>query len=174
MARGDFGFPPEDAGGAGGSTVNPDDEGAGDPAIKPGTNAGGIPLNVRLLGVFLGLASFGAIIWLGWRRLLGQVSEPRAAYARVGYLAALSRMGPAENLTPQEYGRKLAAAVPDMAAALDQIVHTYVRVSYSKHGVNSEDRSNVARAWPQARNHLLRYALIRIIPSKAHLRRFGF
>ena len=167
IARGEFGFPPQDAGGAGGSTVKPDDEGAGDPAIKPDSNAGGIPLNVRLLGVFLGLASFGAIIWLGWRRLFGQVSEPRAAYARVGYLAALSRMGPTENLTPQEYGRKLAAAVPDMAAALGQIVRTYVRVSYSKHGVNSEDRSNVARAWPQVRNHLLRYALLSAL-------RFGF
>ena len=61
----------------------------------------------------------------------------------------------------------------EMAAALDQIVRTYVRVSYSKHGVNSEDRSNVARAWPQARNHLLRYALTRIIPSRAHLRHSG-
>ena len=173
MARGDFGFPPQDAGGAGGSTVTPDDEGVGDPAIKPDSNAGGIPLNARLLGVFLGLASFGAIIWLGWRRLFGHVSEPLAAYARVGHLAALSRMGPTETLTPQEYGRKLAAAVPEMAAALDQIVRTYVRVSYSKHGVNSEDRSNVARAWPQARNHLLRYALTRIIPSRAHLRHSG-
>jgi len=167
VARGEFGFLPQDAGGAGGSTVKPDDEGAGDPAIKPDSNAGGNPLNVRLLGVFLGLASFGAIIWLVWRRLFGQVSEPRAAYARVGYLAALSRMGPTENLTPQEYGRKLAAAVPDMAAALDRIVHTYVRVSYSKHGVNSEDRSNVAQAWPQVRNHLLRYALLSAL-------RFGF
>jgi hypothetical protein len=170
IARGEFGFPPQDAGGAGDPMVKPDDEGVGDPATKPDSSAGGIPLNVRLLGVFLGLTSLGVIIWLGWRRLFGQVSEPLAAYARVGHLAALSRMGPRENLTPQEYGRKLAAAIPEMAAALDQIVRTYMRVYYSKHRVNSEDRSNVARAWPYVRGHLLRYALTRIIPARTHLR----
>ena len=167
IVRGESGFLPQDAGGADGSTVTPGDDGAGDPAIKPDTSVGGIHLNLRLLGVLLGLASFGAIIWVGWRRLFGQVSEPRAAYARVGYLAALSGLGPRENLTPREYGRKLAAAVPDMAAALDQIVHSYVRVSYSKHDVSREDRSKLAEAWPQVRKHLLRHALYSVL-------RFGF
>jgi transglutaminase-like putative cysteine protease len=147
ITRGDFGFPPQDAGGTGDSTVEPDSKETGS------------PWNVRLLGIPLGLALFGAILWLGWRRLLGQVSEPRVAYARIGYLAALSGVGPRENLTPQEYGRRLAAAVPEMSAALDKIVYTYVRVSYSKHDLNNEDRSNIATAWPQARNRLLRHAL---------------
>ena len=170
IPRGESGFPPQDAGGAIGPTVNPGREGSGGPAINPDNYETGSPLNIRLLGLFVGLAFLGAISWLGWRRLFGPVSEPLAAYARVGHLAALSRMGPRENLTPQEYGRKLAAAVPEMAAALEQIVHTYVRASYSKHGVNSEDRSNMARAWPQVRGHLLRYALTRLIPSRAHLK----
>ena len=165
IARGDSGFPPQD--GSGGPVVPPDGGGSGDPAVEPDGNGTDSPLNVRLLGVFVGLAFLGAIMWLAWRRLFGQVSEPRAAYARIGYLAVLSRMGPKENLTPQEYGRRLAAAVPEMAAALDQIIHTYVRVSYSKHGVNSEDRSKVAQAWPQVRDHLLRYALLSAL-------RFGF
>jgi len=154
IARGEFGFPPQDGEGTGGSTVKPD-----------GTETGS-PWNVRLLGIPLGLALFGAIMWLGWRRLLGQVSEPRVAYARIGYLAALSGVGPRENLTPKEYGRRLAAAVPEMSAALDRVVYTYVRVSYSQHNLNSEDRSNIARAWPQVRNHLLRRALRRALPFK--------
>ena len=170
IARGASGFVPQDAGGAGGPAVNPDDGGAGDPAIKPDTNAEGNPLNGRLLGLLLGFGSLGVIIWLAWRRLFGHVSEPRAAYARIGYLAALSRMGPPENLTPQEYGRKLGAMVPDMAAALDRIVHTYVRVSYSRHGVSSKDRSNVAQAWPQVRNHLLRYAVLSALRSRFGMR----
>jgi len=159
IARGEFVFPPQDTEGGGGSTVKPDD-------IETGS-----PWNVGLLGIPLGLALIGAVVWLGWRRLLGQVSEPRVAYARIGYLAALSGVGPRENLTPQEYGRRLAAVVPEMSAALDEIVHTYMRVSYSKHDLNSEDRSNIAGAWPQVRNHLLRRALRRALPFKFHLKR---
>ncbi|OGO03866.1 MAG: hypothetical protein A2Y72_02390 [Chloroflexi bacterium RBG_13_53_26] len=147
IARGGTSLPPQDV------------DGADDSTVTPGSEEAGSPWNIRWLGVFLGLAVFSAIMWLGWRRLMGRVLEPRVAYARMGFLASLSGMGPRETLTPQEYGRKLGAAVPEMAAALDQIVHTYVRVSYSRHNVNGEDRSDIARAWPQVRNHLLRHAL---------------
>jgi transglutaminase-like putative cysteine protease len=159
ITRGEFGFPQQDSDGTGDSTVN------------PGGMDTDSPWNVRLLGIPLGLALFGAIMWLGWRRLLGQVSEPRVAYARIGYLAALSGVGPRENLTPQEYGHRLAAAVPEMSAALDKIIYTYVRVSYSKHNLNSEDRSDIAKAWPQVRNHLLRHALHSALPFKFHAKR---
>ena len=159
ITRGEVGFPPQDA------------DGSDDPIINPGGVETDSPWNIRLLGIPLGLALVGAIMWLGWRRLLGQVSEPRVAYARIGYLAALSGMGPRENLTPGEYGRRLAAAVPEMSAALDKIIYTYVRVSYSKHNLNSEDRSNIARAWPQVRNHLLRRALHSALPFKFRTKR---
>jgi transglutaminase-like putative cysteine protease len=165
IARGDFSFPP------------PDVEDSDDSAIKPGIKETGdtsTPWNVRFLGVALGLALFGVTMWLVWRRLLGRVSEPRVAYARIGYLAALSGAGPRESLTPQEYGRKLAAAVPEMAAALNQIVHAYVRVSYSRHDLSTEDRSGIEKAWPQVRNHLLRRALRSIITSKALSKRARF
>jgi hypothetical protein len=158
-SRGEFAFPPQDTGDTGDSTVEPD-------SMDKDS-----PWNVRLLGIPLGLALFGVIMWLGWRRLLGRVSEPRVAYARIGYLAALSGVGPKENLTPQEYGRRLATAVPEMSAALDKIVSTYVRVSYSNHDLNNEDRLNVARAWPQVRNHLLRRALHGALPLKFYLKR---
>jgi hypothetical protein len=154
ITRGEVGFPPQDT------------DGIDDPAVEPDDVETGNPWNVRLLGIPLGLALVGAIMWLGWRRLLGQVSEPRVAYARFGYLAALSGMGPRENLTPQEYGRRLAAVVPEMSAALDQIVGAYVRVSYSQHNLNSEDRSNIAESWPQVRNHLLRRALHNALPFR--------
>jgi hypothetical protein len=159
ITRGEFGFPPQDVGGI------------DDSIVEPGGMETGTPWNIRLLGISLGLSLFGVIMWLGWRRLLGRVLEPRVAYARIGYLAALSGMGPRENLTPQEYSRKLAAAVPEMSTALGQIVYTYVRISYSKHSLNSEDRSNIAKAWPQVRNHLLRYALNSALPFKFYKKR---
>ncbi len=159
IARGEFVFPPQDTEGGSDSTIGPDGGETGD------------PWNARLLGIPLGVALLGVVVWLGWRRLLGQVSEPRVAYSRIGYLAALSGMGPRENLTPQEYGRSLAAVVPEAAAALGVIVHTYMRVSYSKHGLNSGDRSVIAEAWPQVRNHLLRRALHRAFPFGFHPKR---
>jgi len=164
--RGEVGFPPQDMDGIDDAMVNTDGQGAGDSTVSPDSKETRTPWSVRFLGVSLGLALFGAIIWLGWRRLLGQVSEPRVAYARIGYLAALSGTGPKENLTPHEYGRRLAAAVPEMSAGLCKIIHTYVRVSYSKHSLSNEDRFDIARAWPQVRNHLLRRALHRISPFK--------
>jgi transglutaminase-like putative cysteine protease len=142
--------PPQDTGGTGGTD---------DPVVEPDVPKSGAPLNYWLLGVPLGLALVCAVLWLGWRRLLGQVSEPKVAYARIGYLAGLSGLGPRKNLTPQEYGRNLAAAVPQAARAVNQIVRTYVRASYSNHALSTEDRSDIATAWPQVRGHLLRHAL---------------
>ena len=159
IARGEFMFPPQDTGGGSGSAVEPD-----------GAETGS-PWNAKPLGIPLGLALFGAMVWLGWRRLLGRVSEPRVAYARIGHLAALGGMGPRENLTPQEFGRSLAAVVPGTSAALDEIVRTYMRVSYGNHDLDSEDRSIITRAWPQVRNHLLRRALHRAFPFRSHLKR---
>jgi transglutaminase-like putative cysteine protease len=159
IARGEFVLPPQDTEGDGDSTVRPDEAGVGS------------PWNAKLLGIPLGLALFGVVAWLAWRRLLGQVSEPRVAYARVGYLAALTGMGPRENLTPQEFSRSLGAVVPEMSAALDEIVHSYMRVSYGKHDLNREDRFVIARAWPEVRSYLLRRALHRAFPFKLHTKR---
>jgi hypothetical protein len=58
-----------------------------------------------------------------------------------------------------------------MSAALDKIVYAYMRVSYSKHNLNSEDRYNIARAWLQVRNSLLRRALHNVLPFKFHSKR---
>jgi transglutaminase-like putative cysteine protease len=154
----DTGLPPQDGGGS---------HGDDNPIVEPGDTETGTPWNARPLGIALGSALFGAVMWLGWRRLLGRVSEPRAAYARIGYLAALSGLAPRQNLTPQEYGRKLAAVVPQMAAPLNQIVYTYVRASYGNHDLSGEDRSNIAKAWPQVRNHLLRHALRSAVSLKS-------
>jgi transglutaminase-like putative cysteine protease len=143
-------LPPQDAG---------DSDGNDNPAVEPGGTESGTPWDVRLLVIPLGLGLFCAIGWLGWKRLLGRVSEPHVAYARMGYLAALSGLGPKDNLTPQEYGRKLAEAVPRMEAALNRIVHIYVRASYSNHDLSGEDSSEIAEAWPRVRNSLLGHAV---------------
>jgi transglutaminase-like putative cysteine protease len=159
VAHGGASIPPQDGGGT---------DGNDNPVVEPSDQEIGTPWNIVLVRVLLGLALFCTAMWEGWRRLLGQVSEPKVAYARIGYLAALSGLGPRENLTPQEYGCRLAATFPQVTASLNQIVCTYVRASYSNHGLSDEDRSNIAKAWPEVRNHLLRHALRRALSLKLH------
>jgi len=124
------------------------------------------PWYVWPLGITAGAAVLGTVMWLMWRRLLGQIIEPRVAYARIGYLATLSRLSPQETLTPYEYGRRLGTALPDVSAALNEIVDAYVRTCYGWRDLSNEDRSHVAEAWPQVRNRLLRRALHSLLPSK--------
>ena len=134
------------------------------------SEAGGIesitPWYVWPLGISVGLAVLGMVAWLLWRRLLGSVVEPRVAYARIGYLAALSRLGPQESFTPYEYGRRLRAALPDISGAIDKVVDTYVRACYGWRDLSNEDGSHIAEAWPQVRDRLLRRALCSLLPGR--------
>lgn len=118
------------------------------------------------LGMLAGLAVLGAIVWLLWRRLLGQVAEPRVAYSRICHLAALSRLAPQASFTPHEYGRRLRAAMPDVSADLDTVVDTYVRACYGRCNLTRGDLSRVAEAWPQVRNGLLRRAMSGLLPRR--------
>ena len=124
------------------------------------------PWYVWPLALSAGLVAVGTAIWLLRRRLLGSVAEPRVAYARMSYLAALGRLGSRENSTPYEYGRKLGMALPDLSPALDRIVEAYVRACYGWRDLSNEDRAQIAESWPQVRNGLLRRALRSLIPTR--------
>ena len=148
-----------------------------DPRVPPGGTTeprpGEIPavqrdtqIHILRLAVAVGLAALGTALWLIRRRLMGQVTEPRLAYARTGYLAALCGLGPEESFTPYEYGRKLATALPEVSVSLDSIVDAYVRDRYGRRGVTDLDRVQIAEAWPQVRNHLLRHALRGLLPGR--------
>ena len=158
-------LPPPDAEEGGGILPGGGDD-AGTPPGGGADTEAGAPWYVWAAGISLGFAVLGTIMWLGWRRLLGQVTEPRVAYARVGYLASLSRLGPSESLTPYEYGRILGAAEPDISPALDRIVDSYVGTCYGRRTLSSEDRSHIASAWPLVRNRLLRRALSGLLPGR--------
>ncbi len=118
------------------------------------------------LGVATGLTALGLAFWLARRRLFGETTEPRLAYSRTGYLAALSGLGPQDNLTPNEYGSRLTTAAPQVSTSLERIVDTYVRSCYGQHGITDEDRRKVAEAWPPVRNHLIRRALRGLLPGR--------
>jgi transglutaminase-like putative cysteine protease len=157
----DRGFP----GGTHDSGVSPR-EGEGTDAIPGEADNGGLPSPwyVWPLGVSGGVGLLGMMLWLGWRRLLGRVTEPRVAYARTGYLAGLSRLGPDGNFTPYEYGHRLGNALPHLSESLGKIVAAYVRTCYSLRSTSDEDKACIGEAWPEVRNGLLRHALGRLLP----------
>ena len=130
---------------------------------QPGQRAG-LPYVLPVV-IAAGIAALGIVLWLMRRRLVKEVTEPRLAYARTGYLAALCGLGPKENFTPYEYGRKLATALPDVSVSLDRIVDAYVRDRYGRRRTTDLDRIQIAEAWPQVRNHLLRRALRGLLPG---------
>lgn len=132
--------------------------------MQPGRRAG-LPYVLPVV-IAAGIAALGTALWLIRRRLMGQVTEPRLAYARTGYLAALSGLGPQDNLTPYEYGNRLTAALPEVSTSLERIVDTYVRSSYGQHGITEEDRRQIAEAWPPVRNHFVRRALRGLLPGR--------
>ncbi|MFU8796666.1 MAG: DUF4129 domain-containing transglutaminase family protein, partial [Dehalococcoidia bacterium] len=161
---------PDEVGGFQGGPTVPSPGETDHPTPLPGettpvqgeTGRGTLPLLVAAV-----TAAFGTTLWLVRRRLLAEVTEPRLAYSRTGYLAALSGLGPQDNLTPYEYGKRLTTAAPEISTPLQRIVDTYVRSCYGQHGITDEDRRQVAEAWPPVRNHLVRRALRGLVPSRS-------
>ncbi len=158
--------------------------GAPDPGPPPGGPEGvlpgeaedrgsGLPWRLWLPVTVVGLAVLAMVGRLLWRRMLGEVMEPRVAYARMGHLAALSGLAPAESSTPHEFGRRLGVALPDVSADLDKIVSIYTRVRYGQRSISEEDRCSVADAWPRVRNRLLSSALRRLALTKLLWNRQG-
>ncbi len=120
----------------------------------------------RLLGLSIPFTGVGVVAWLLWRRLLGNTNEPRVAYARMGYLAALSRLGPRQTHTPYEYGRTLQSIFPEMSLPIGRIVDTYVQVCYGSPYASEEDRALIGTLWPQVRRTLLNHMLHSRLLSK--------
>jgi transglutaminase-like putative cysteine protease len=151
-------------GGRDGAVVPPGQTGPG-PAEGKDARTVGAPY-VRPLGIAAGLTLLGILVWLGWRRLFGPVSEPGVAYARIGYLATLSGLGASLSLTPYEYGCVLRGAMPEVSAEVDTVVDTNVRSHYGRRVLTGDDRLNIAEAWPRVRDGLLRRAVRGLLPRR--------
>lgn len=167
-----FGAEAEDAGGsASGGTLNPnrfeepEDElsasGVGSGAANDSPATGRNPLGsgawmgwlfaVLAIPAGIGLAVLGGRWWLG-RELRG-LRLAAAAYAEMGWLAALGGLAQQSWETPLEYGQRLAAALPAHAATIHGIVTAYIGERYR--------RGAVMYVPPEAARQMLRRALLR-------------
>ena len=120
--------------------------------IEPPSGAGGLaqptgPDFSGLLagtGISLGLLALSALAIYGrWRFELRGLRGAAAAYAGLGLLARWAGYGQPPHLTPQEYGRTLAATLPEHAPAIRQIADGYVAERY-------RGRADVALPGPEA------------------------
>uniref|UniRef100_UPI002ACEC518 transglutaminase TgpA family protein n=1 Tax=Chloroflexus sp. TaxID=1904827 RepID=UPI002ACEC518 len=167
-----FGAEAEDAGGsASGGTLNPgrfeepEDElsasGVGSGAANASPATGRNPLGsgewmgwlfaVLAIPAGIGLVLLGGRWWLG--RELHGLRLAAAAYAEMGWLAALGGLAQQSWETPLEYGQRLALALPEHATTIHGIVAAYIGERYR--------RRATVRVPTEAERQMLRQALLR-------------
>jgi transglutaminase-like putative cysteine protease len=122
-------------------------------ALPPAQNGNALALAAAALGL-LGLAA-GGIAW-HWRRELRGLSAAGAAYAGMELLASWGGLGQEPHRTPDEYGDRLAAALPAHRHTIRQIAAAFAAERYGA--------GRQTRALPgEAETRELRSALVRNI-----------
>ncbi len=96
--------------------------------------------------------------YLWWRRWSPGGDEGEL-YGKVCRLATWARLQPQPWLTPQEYGQRLAAALPSRGVAIGLLVDAYGRWRYGKRAGSPEDRQELRGAWLSLRGALLKRML---------------
>jgi transglutaminase-like putative cysteine protease len=101
-------------------------------------------------------AAWAAGTWLVVRRLFLVLPGPQAAYTQLRRTANLLGMVAAEAQTPLEFGRVLAAAVPDAGSDVALICETFSRTRYGGGELSRWDGLRVRLAWLRVRRALTR------------------
>lgn len=94
--------------------------------------------------------------WLVVRRIFLVLPGPQAAYPQLRRTANLLGMGVAEAQTPLEFGRVLAAAVPEARGDITLICETFSRTRYGGGELSRWDGLRVRLAWLRVRSALTR------------------
>jgi transglutaminase-like putative cysteine protease len=96
----------------------------------------------------------GSVIGLLWtfgRRMLANLrrsSSASAVYAKMCRFADALRLGPGMTETPLEYGRRLAAALPEGSEYIDSVARLYTECRFSpRKDLEGEDLERLQKAW---------------------------
>ena len=116
------------------------------------------PSPLSASGALLGAlaAAWAAGTWLVVRRIFLVLPGPQAAYPQLRRTANLLGMGDAEAQTPLEFGRVLAAAVPEAGGDITLICETFSRTRYGGGELSRWDGLRVRLAWLRVRRALTR------------------
>jgi len=129
---------------------------------------------VLVLGALVGLAGFAfatfAVVSMVRDRLLDPKTSVQRTYRRMLRYSKRAGYNPRVAQTPREVGRWLTgelfrqrngstSLMPAGYAPPEVLTESYVRATYSRHGVSRTERAAVDRAWKQIRGRLVRRTL---------------
>ncbi|HXA42144.1 MAG TPA: transglutaminaseTgpA domain-containing protein [Candidatus Solibacter sp.] len=130
------------------------------PGVQPVHQAPAAPDYGRLIPGLAGAAATAlallALVALLLARGPARLTNPEAAWRRLGWLAARRGRPRLRSQTPIEFTGQLAAAVPDLGGAIEDLGRAYSQWCYRRDGLVEGDRASLDRAWRELRRGLPR------------------
>jgi transglutaminase-like putative cysteine protease len=111
-----------------------------------------------VLGALFFIAVTARTVFGMWVGQLKRINNPSEVYARMCYLATLSKAGPSAQETPLEYSMRLATVLPGYDDYISNITQSYINVRYSprKEMTNDYERSQLQKSWVEVCSSLVR------------------
>lgn len=98
------------------------------------------------------------LVWL-WRRSFLLLPNPEMAYARMHRMARLLVVEPKQGHTPREFGRALAAAIPEFREDILVICDAFCRTRYGNTNLSEQDGLGLRLAWNRVQKAMVRRTL---------------
>ncbi|MCB9177722.1 MAG: DUF4129 domain-containing protein [Caldilineae bacterium] len=149
-------LPDEDRGGEPIPTVLPTDGGPADAGSSQVGDRTRLPLIPLLVGLSALLLAAG-IGWLALERPLRGLSPAEGAFARLARVAGWLGLGPRPADTPDEYGQRVAAALPEGAEDIRAIVDGYTLERFGRR-TSTASSERLDQAWARLRQRISRAA----------------
>ncbi|MBI4201429.1 MAG: transglutaminase domain-containing protein [Chloroflexi bacterium] len=112
-------------------------------------------------GVILGVSAalWIAMLWWGWRRFILSLPRPELAYQRLHRLAGILAMKPQPPQTPLEFGRGMAAVLPEAREEIALICETYSKNRYGRTEISLRERRLLRESWNHIQKAVMRQSL---------------
>ena len=116
----------------------------------------------RFVGLGLGLLMVVALALIAvlLARGPGRLRDVSSAWRRLGWVALRTGVGRRESETPIEFSRRLGAAVPALAADIEQLGSAYSRSCYGSRASVRPDIGTAEQAWLRVRRSLVRVLVL--------------
>jgi hypothetical protein len=136
--------------------------GFGGETVAPTTNYMGIVVRA---GIAVGtLAAIWLVFYTVWNMALVNASPVERAFTKMTRLGAFAGVPKQSHHTPDEYGRLLAASVPESADRINDIASAYSGLRYSGKTEISRDEDRFERFWKSIRSRLIVHGIRRFLP----------
>jgi transglutaminase-like putative cysteine protease len=137
--------------------------------FAPGTGGEGLPADFQettttgqwvMRGIALFLLLAVGVFSFFWLRGLSGQSPAGQFYTRLQRGASWTGIRARESMTPFEYARSIATAVPGSRTDAEYLAEIYVRERYGNRALASPDLTRARAAWLRLRGLFVKYALL--------------